>query len=311
MAKTKAKSGLRTTNKVLGIILIVLVVVTALIIIFSAAPKTEDASGDSEVKDVSVLDSEFKAGTYGGVEFKTQEDLVKYYADAYNKTKAKTAKYKTDSGEVVDFYDMLGEETLNVENLLVDGNKNETINKMVPGIVGGLFTKGASGLPPSKNRRPSDDKDEKGQSLQTCRLVNDDVLASNVVDNKDGTITITIQPKMYELSTPGLDCQGHMFNTLGDITGVVKQITILKWAQGDASSNIKVYYMGGTGSATIDTKTGEIVNAEYHEVANISVSHASITIIKDKNATLTVKYDQTFPASDEYLKTNVQLDRVK
>ena len=103
MAKTKAKSGLRTTNKVLGIILIVLVVVTALIIIFSAAPKTDNASGDAEVKDVSVLDSEFKAGTYGGVEFKTQEDLVKYYADAYNKTKAKTAKYKTDSGEIVEF----------------------------------------------------------------------------------------------------------------------------------------------------------------------------------------------------------------
>ena len=44
---------------------------------------------------------------------------------------------------------MLGTETLDVNNLLVEGKSNDIINKLVPGIVGGLFKGGTNGLSPS------------------------------------------------------------------------------------------------------------------------------------------------------------------
>ena len=145
--------------------------------------------------------------------------------------------------------------------------------------------------------------------LATSRLKADDLLAANVAE-KDGKVVITLQPKLTELSTPGKDAQGNVFTTLGDITATVKSITVLTWAEGDASSNIKVRYYGGTATVTIDPKTNEVTNAEFHEVAHIAVTHANITIIKNKNAEITVKYDMTYPASDEYLKEYKQLTRV-
>ena len=44
-------------------------------------------------RQVAVID-EFKAGTYGGKEFKTQEDVVNYYKECYDYTKTLTAEYK-------------------------------------------------------------------------------------------------------------------------------------------------------------------------------------------------------------------------
>ena len=53
---------------------------------------------------------------------------------------------------------MLGTETLEVNNLLVEGKSNDIINKLVPGIVGNLFKGGTNGLSPSGNRDPKGDK---------------------------------------------------------------------------------------------------------------------------------------------------------
>lgn len=308
MAKAKGQNGLTKTNKILTIIFIVLLVATIAIIAFSSvAPAVQE--GEVKLEDVSVLDEEFTPGTYGGVEFASQDDLVNYYVEAYDYTKSLTAEYKNEDGSKATFYKMLGEDYLEVTDLLIDGKENGTISNLVPGIVGGIYSNGLNGLSPSYNRDPNLDE-ANGINLTKCLLVPDDILAAKVVDNGDGTITMTLQPKMFQMSAPGADCQGHLFNSLGDIGGVVAQISVLSWAEGDVDSNIMCNYMGGTADITIDTKTKEITKAEYHEVVKIAVTHANVTIIHDKSASLTVKYDAIFPASDDYLKNTKGISRL-
>ena len=110
---------------------------------------------------------------------------------------------------------------------------------------------------------------------------------------------MVIQPKAAEMSMRGEDSQGNFFEVLGDISGTVAQISVISFAQGTAEDNIKVTYKGGTVTCTIDTKTKEITKAEYNMVAEVAVNHATI---KDKSASLSISYKNTFPASDEYLK---------
>lgn len=265
-----------------------------------------------DAKDVAVI-SEFKAGTYGGKEFKTQEDVVNYYKECYDYTKTLTAEYKTDSGETHSYYKMLGTETLEVKNLLVEGKSNDIINKLVPGIVGNLFKGGTNGLSPSGNRDPKGDTKNDGKmDCTTSHLTADDVLAANVKDNNDGTITMVIQPKEALLSTPGEDSQGRFFNSLGDISSVVESISVLSFSQGTIKDNFVVDYKGGTGTIVIDTKTNEIIKADYIMLVHIDVKHANVAVLKDKSASLDVKYQCEYPASDDYLANPpIGLTRVK
>lgn len=298
--KTKSKSALGTINKILSVILVVLLVFSVVYIAMSSAkvpvaPEEEGAFVD-EVK----ID-EFKAGTYGGQSFQSVEDVVAYYNKCYDYTKTLTAEY-VDNGENKTLYKLLGEEHLNVENLLVEGNSNATINKLVPGIVGNLFTGGLNGLAPSGGRETKTDFRDDGKVDQTTsHLTADDVLMANVVDNGDGTITLNIQPKAAILSMPDKDSQGRFFNVLGDISSVVNSITILSFSEGTVDDNFIVNYSGGTGAITIDTKTGEITTADYNMRVHIDVKHANVTVLKNKSASLDIKYDCHFPASDEYL----------
>ena len=300
----KQKSKLSKLNTVLAVVLAVVLIANVVVIATKAVPVAVDANTTDET-DTSVID-EFAEGTYGGVSFANDEDVVKYYADAYNKTKAQTKDYVLDSGETVTWYSMLGEENLQVSNIMIEGKENATINSLVPGIVGGLFTKGCTALSPSANRNPADDTDETGQSLQTCLLVPEDVIATNVKDNGDGTITLQIQPKEVNMSHKGMDAQGHMFNSLGAIDSVVDSIDLLKWESGTTAENCLVNYKGGYATVTIDTASGLITTADYHMEAHISVNHANVTVLKDKSANLLVTYDVHYPASAEYLKETVK-----
>lgn len=266
-----------------------------------AAGADGSGSGDSAEADKAVID-ELKPGTYGGVAFNSPEDVVKYYAEAYDYTKTLTAQYNTEEGKKT-YYKLLGDETLTITSLLVDGQENKTVSNLAPGIVNSLFHGNSYGLSPSGNKDPNEDfRDDKKFDARTCKLTADDVLACNVKDNGDGTITIQIQPKGAELAFAGQDSQGRFFNVLGDITGTVSQISVLSFSQGTANDNVKVLYQGGTGEVTINTKTKEITKAEYLMKVHIDVTHANVTIIRDKNATVDIDYKNVFPASDEYLK---------
>ena len=270
----------------------------------------EDAGDTEAVEDKSVLETPFAAGTYGGVEFTSLDDVAAYYKEAYDYTKTLTADLKNEDGSTETCYAFLGEDDLTLDTILVDGKENATINNLVPGIMGGMFSKNVNALPPAKSRNPEYDKDDEGQDFRVCYLTGEDLLDANVVDNGDGTITITMQPKLTEMSVPGKDAQGHMFSTLGDIGATVASISVLSFSQGDANDNVKVTYKDGTAVVKIDTATKEIKEAEYTEIAYVAVTHANVTIIRDKSASLTIKYWEKFPCSDDYLMETKGITRL-
>ena len=308
--KTK-KTGLSKVNKILSIILILLIVVGG-IYIYIAPAKVARAPKEEIDVEKPVID-EFAAGTYGGVQFNSVDDVVKYYVEVFNYNKTLTAPYKED-GASKTYYKLLGDEELNVMNIEVDGQPNSTIEGLVPTVLGGLFHGSPKGLPPAANRDPVyDDRDDgpNGSKLsqRESHLVADDVLACNVKDNGDGTITIQIQPKPQELAQADADPQGRFFNVLGDITATVGSISVLSFTEGDANSNVKVMYGGGYGEVTIDTASKEVVKAYYIMRVHIDVTHAKVLVIRDKSASLDIEYTNTFPASDDFLMKSKKITR--
>ena len=193
----KRKSALDVIIRILLIALVAVAVIFAVKVVFSAAKTAPVAADAAATEDKSVI-GEFQAGTYGGIKMDTAEDAVKYYVEAYNKTKAETPSSTTRSKQTWSAF--IGDEDLKINSVIIDGNENKTINSMVPGIVGGIFHAGTSALPPTAGKVQKDDVDEKGNSLVTSSLTADDVLAVVVEDNGDGTITMKIQPKMAEMS---------------------------------------------------------------------------------------------------------------
>lgn len=269
----------------------------------SAASGSSASSGDTDISD-------FVAGTYGGVEFESMEDVVNYYVTAYNLTKSETANYIDSDGNTVAFYAMVGEENLGiVGDILVDGKTNSIIDSIIPGVISGVFSKNVYGLPPCANRDPNLDVDENGDSLQTSRLTADDIVAAKVTENEDGTITLVLQPAATEMSHKGLDAQGNMFNTLGAIDSTVDSISVLSWSEGTTADNCKVSYENGTATVTIDPASGKITEADYDMLVTVDVTHANVSVIKDKSATLQIEYTQHFPASDEYILKQKGLTR--
>lgn len=312
MAKVKSKSALSIINKILLVVFLVLLVATILIVVLSSPKVPSKDDGVAEFVD-EVKIEEFQPGTYGGVEFGSVDDVVNYYVECFNYNKTLTADY-TENGEAKKYYKLLGDENLEVQNLLVEGKANATIDKLVPSILGGLFKGAPKGLPPAANRDPQYDERDDGPngtklSQLESHLTADDVLACNVVDNKDGTISITIQPKAQLLSMADQDPQGRFFNVLGDISGTVESISVLSFSQGTIDENFVVNYAGGTGTVKIDTKTKEIVEADYEMDVHIDVKHANVAVLKDKTASLDIVYTNHFPASDEFLQSSRGITR--
>ena len=261
--------------------------------------ETADVAAEEDNSDPPVID-EFKEGTYGGVEFKSLEDVAKYYCDAYNKTKAKKAKFKNENGDVVEMYAFADEKVIEVDDILVEGKSNAVINKLIPQLLKALYVPTIGGLHPCNAREPENDKDEKGESLMTCRITADDMVTANVTDNGDGTITLVMQPKFVNMSRVGMDSQGKFFTTLNDVGSVVEAVDAFSWASGTTEENCKVNYKGGTVTVKIDTASGEITEADYHMIAYVDVKHANLAVVKDKSLSATVHYKCHFPASKEF-----------
>ena len=269
------------------------------------------AAGESGEKESEAPDVTFEPGTYGGVNFTSVEDVVNYYNTAYNNTKTQTAQYQNSDGSIATFYALVGEEHLSLKqgSLLVDGKANTILNSAVPGIMGSIAGGGVNGLSPSANRDPNLDNDANGETLTTSRVTVEDILKCGIVDNGDGTITMTLVPQAVNMSYQGQDAQGHFFNSLGAIDGAIESIGV-KWASGTTEENCKVIYEDGSAVVTIDTATGIITKADYHMIVNVNVVHASFLVLNDRSASLTIYYDQNYPASDEYLLKNKGLTRL-
>ena len=156
----KRKSALDVIIRILLIALVAVAVIFAVKVVFSAAKTAPVAADAAATEDKSVI-GEFQAGTYGGIKMDTAEDAVKYYVEAYNKTKAETAEFNTPDGKQT-WSAFIGDEDLKINSVIIDGNENKTINSMVPGIVGGIFHAGTSALPPTAGKVQKDDVDEKG-----------------------------------------------------------------------------------------------------------------------------------------------------
>ena len=302
----KRKSGLKTLNIILSIVLVVCIVAT--VVMVSKPVKVENTTTEENTGDVAVIDA-FAAGTYGGKDFQSIEDVVNYYNECYAYTKTLTAEYD-ENGETKTYYKLVGDEKLNISNLLVEGKSNSMLDSLVPGIAGGLFSGNLIGLSPSGNR--SRDLDTRADGAIDCKvshLTADDVLEANVVDNNDGTINITIQPKAALLSMPGEDSQGRFFNSLGDISSVVSSIDVLSFSSGTVDDNFVVDYKGGTGTVTINTSTNEITAGDFEMKVHINVSHANVAVLKDKSASLDISYTNHYPADDQYLMDSRKITR--
>ena len=261
---------------------------------------------ETDTNDDPVVIDEFVPGTYGGIEFTSIEDVAKYYADAYNKTKAKTAMFIDEEGNKVEMFALEGTKEIIVSDLLVDGKENSVINNLIPQLLDSLYKPTVGGLQPCNEREPAKDVDENGDSLLTTRTTAEDLIAANVTDNGDGTITLMMQPKRVEMSRVGLDAQGNMFTSLNDIASVVDAVSIFSWASGSTDENVKVSYHGGTAEITIDTASGEVVKAKYDMKAYVSIVHANIAVVHDKSMSATVDFICEYPATDEfYDKVNV------
>lgn len=266
-----------------------------------------EEGGDALTDDIKI--DELTPGTYGGVAFNSLEDVAAFYKEAYDYTKSLTAEYIDDQGQTCKFYKLLGDEKMSIGDVIIDGSANAIVNKLVPGIVDSMFKPNTYGLVPCYNRNPdldnnSEDEHKKADhDFRTTDITAEDILAANVTDNGDGTITLVIQPKMAEMSMRGDDSQGRFFEVLGDISGVVAGISAVSFTQGTAEENVKVFYKGGTVTIKANAKTKEITEADYAMETTVQVTHASIAVIKDKSATLTISYVNHYPATDEYLKS--------
>lgn len=297
----KAKTGLDIFNRILAVLLVIAIVVLVLVVTVFAKGNAHEAAVDANAAEDAVVIDEFAEGTYGGKQFTSVDDVVNYYVECYNYTKTLTAQYN-DNGTTATYYKLLGTENLEVNNIMVEGKSNDLINQLVPTVVGSLFTGGLKGLPPCGNIDPTADTvTDSNIDVTKSLLTPEDVLMANVVDNGDGTINITIQPKAVELSMPAQDAQGHFFNTLGDISSTVESIDQLSFSTGTINDNFVVTYKGGSGTVTINTATNEIISGEYTMKVHVDVTHANVLVLKDKSASLDIVYTNTFPATTEQL----------
>ena len=99
----KAKTGLDIFNRILAVLLVIAIVVLVLVVgVIKKGGAYEAAPVDANSAEDAVVIDQFAEGTYGGKQFSSVEDVVNYYVECYNNTKAQTAQYN-DNGKTATY----------------------------------------------------------------------------------------------------------------------------------------------------------------------------------------------------------------
>ncbi len=197
------------------------------------------------------------------------EDIVAEYVKVYNTTKA-TGTFT-------------GKESMTCDSVSLDGSENGTLKNLA----GKFMSANGTGyqLPPYS------DADEGKE----CKTTAADIEKAEYKDNGDGTATIKLFPKSVTNSKRFADAQGNMFNVMEDVASALASVSVLKWSEGDANSNVTLTSGGGYCEVTYDKASKTMTKAEYVLITTAEVQHANVLMFKDKNATAQFTYIMSYP----------------
>ena len=199
--------------------------------------------------------------------------ILTVYDSVYNKTKADPA--------------FVGTDTIAISNVTLDNLANGTIDSLVQGVLGKVYSQQTLPLPPYSDEN----------AYPTCLLTAADAKSATHTDNTDGTATIHIVPKDSVNSALG-EGQGKMFNVITNMQEIFNYLpgTYYTWTEGDVNSNVTTTYSGGSCTVTYDKSTMKMLTAVYEMRLHIDVKNLKV-LFMPHSAGLDITYTQTFPAA--------------
>lgn len=198
-----------------------------------------------------------------------KEDIVAEYIKVYNTTKA-TGTFT-------------GKDSMTCDSVTIDGSENGTVKNLADK----FMTANGTNL----QLPPYSDTDEGKE----CKTTAADIDKAEYTDNGDGTATIKLFPASVTNSRKFSDAQGNMFNVMEDVASALANISVLKWSEGDANSNVVLTSGGGYCEVTYDKASKMMTKAEYVLITTADVKHANILFLKDKSAVAQFTYVMSFP----------------
>lgn len=235
----------------------------------ASQPASQDASkpADSGKDEPASSDAKEPSGELSASSSK--EDVVAEYVKVYNTTKA--------SGSFI------GNESMTCDSVTLDGSENGTLKNLA----GKFMSAKGTGL----QLPPYSDTDEGKE----CKTTAADIEKYEYKDNGDGTATIKLFPSSVTNSRRFSDAQGNMFNVMEDVASALASVSVLKWSEGDANSNVTLTSAGGYCEVTYDKATKVMTKAEYVLITIADVQHANVLMFKDKAATAQFTYIMSYP----------------
>ncbi len=223
--------------------------------------KKDDKPNKDDKKDDKKAPSELSSSS-------SKEDVVAKYIEVYNKTKADGT--------------LRGSDAMSCTSVVLEGKENG----MLKNLAGTVMKSNGHDmfLPPYSDDNPGNE----------CHTTAADIKDYSYTDNGDGTATIKLTVNDTKNSRKFQDPAGNMFNVMEDVAAALADISLIKWSQGDANSNV-VLTSGGNCEITYDKNTNLMTKAVYTLITVADVQHANVAMFKDKSAQATFEYVTTFP----------------